>query len=63
MNEVIPEESWDQKIDDIVNNKINIFVIGDDWKNKFDFLKDYCKIIYLPRTKNISSTKIKNNLK
>lgn len=59
---VIPENCWEQKIDDIVNNNIDIFVMGDDWKGKFDFLKDYCQVIYLPRTVGISTTKIKNDL-
>ncbi|MPQ38229.1 glycerol-3-phosphate cytidylyltransferase [Lactobacillus plantarum] len=62
VDKVIPEESWDQKINDVVNNDVDIFVIGDDWKGKFDFLKDYCEVIYLPRTEGISSTKIKHDL-
>lgn len=63
VDEVIPENSWDQKIDDIVNNNIDIFVMGDDWKGKFDYLNEFCEVIYLPRTSNISSTMIKNKLK
>ena len=59
---VIPENNWDQKIDDIKEFGINTFVMGDDWKGKFDFLKDYCEVIYLPRTKEISTTKIKKDL-
>ena len=59
---VIPEYSWEQKVNDIKEFKVDIFVIGDDWKGKFDFLKDYCKVIYLPRTPEISTTKIKNDL-
>ena len=46
-----------------MNNQVNIFVIGDDWKGKFDFLKDYCEVVYLDRTENISTTKIKEELK
>ncbi len=62
VDEVIPETCWEQKIDDVVNNKVDIFVMGDDWKGKFDFLKDYCEVIYLPRTAGISTTKIKTDL-
>ena len=59
---VIPEVSWDQKRDDIVKYNIDIFVIGDDWKGKFDFLSDLCSVVYLPRTEEISTTKIKEDL-
>ena len=59
---VIPENNWDQKIDDIKEFGINTFVMGEDWKGKFDFLKEYCEVIYLPRTKEISTTKIKKDL-
>ncbi|KYD09566.1 glycerol-3-phosphate cytidylyltransferase [Heyndrickxia sporothermodurans] len=62
VDEVIPERTWDQKIDDVINNNVDIFVMGDDWKGKFDFLKDYCEVIYLPRTVGISTTKIKKDL-
>lgn len=60
---VIPENSWEQKIDDVIEFKIDKFVIGDDWKGKFDFLKEYCEVIYLPRTPEISTSKIKYDLK
>jgi len=59
---VIPEESWEQKKSDIIMYHIDIFVMGDDWKGKFDFLNDKCEIVYLPRTEEISTTKIKNDL-
>ena len=62
VDEVIPENCWEQKIDDVVRNGADVFVMGDDWKGKFDFLKDYCEVIYLPRTVGISTTKIKNDL-
>ena len=62
VDEVIPERTREQKIDDVVKNDIAIFVVGDDWKGKFDFLKDYCEVIYLPRTDGISTTKIKDDL-
>ncbi len=56
---VIPEENWEQKIDDVQKYYADIFVMGDDWEGKFDFLKDYCEVLYLPRTPDISSTKTK----
>ena len=59
---VIPEKSWEQKISDVKEFKIDIFVIGDDWKGKFDYLKEYCEVVYLPRTPEISTTKIKKDL-
>lgn len=59
---VIPENNWEQKIDDIKEFKVDIFVIGDDWRGKFDFLKDYCEVVYLNRTPEISTTKIKEEL-
>lgn len=62
VDKVIPENNWDQKIRDVLENNIDIFVMGDDWGGKFDFLKDYCQVIYLPRTAGISTTKIKRDL-
>lgn len=62
VDEVIPEHDWDQKISDVVDHNIDIFVMGDDWEGKFDFLKDYCEVVYLPRTVGISTTKIKKDL-
>ena len=59
---VIPEENWDQKISDVKEYHVDTFVMGDDWKGKFDFLKDYCEVVYLPRTEGISTTKIKQDL-
>ena len=59
---VISEENWEQKIDDIKKYNVDIFAMGDDWKGKFDFLKDYCEVIYLPRTQNISTTELKKEL-
>ena len=60
---VIPEESWEQKVSDVKEFKVDTFVIGDDWEGKFDFLKDYCEVVYLPRTPEISTTQIKKDLK
>lgn len=56
---VIPESSWSQKERDILEYHIDTFVMGDDWEGKFDELKTLCNVVYLPRTKNISSTAIK----
>jgi len=58
---VIPETSWEQKLDDIKKFKVDYLVMGEDWKGKFDFLAQYCKVIYLPRTDGISSTALKNS--
>ena len=63
VDEVIPENSWDQKIKDVQEHNIDVFVMGDDWKGKFDFLKDYCEVVYLPRTEGISTTQLKDELK
>ena len=60
---VIPEENWEQKISDVKEFKIDTFVMGDDWIGKFDFLKDYCEVVYLSRTPEISTTQIINDLK
>ncbi len=62
VDEVIFEESWDQKIKDVQEHNVDVFVMGDDWEGKFDFLKDYCEVVYLPRTAGISTTKIKKDL-
>ena len=59
---VIPENNWDQKISDVQDYKIDTFVMGSDWEGKFDFLKDYCEVVYLPRTEGISTTQIKEDL-
>lgn len=62
VDEVIPERNWDQKVRDVIKHDIDVFVMGDDWKGHFDFLRDYCRVVYLPRTVGISSTKIKKDL-
>ena len=59
---VIPEENWEQKRTDVETYAIDVFVIGDDWTGKFDFLKEQCEVVYLPRTPEISTTKIKADL-
>ena len=60
---VIPEENWAQKVSDVQEFRVDTFVMGDDWEGKFDFLKNYCEVVYLPRTPEISTTQIKQELK
>lgn len=61
---VIPEENWKQKINDVKEYKIDVVVMGSDWagSDRFDYLKDYCEVVYLDRTEGISTTKIKEDL-
>lgn len=59
---VIEESSWEQKITDIKKYNVDIFVMGDDWQGKFDFLSDYCEVKYFGRTPEISTSQIKNDL-
>ncbi|NTU71136.1 MAG: glycerol-3-phosphate cytidylyltransferase [Coriobacteriia bacterium] len=61
---VIPENSWEQKLDDIKNYSIDVVVMGDDWadSDKFDYLKDHCELVFLARTDGISTTEIKADL-
>ena len=63
VDEIFEENSWEQKIDDVKNKSVDVFVIGDDWEGKFDFLKEYCEVVYLPRTPDISTTELKEFLK
>lgn len=63
VDKVLLETSWEQERKDVIDNKIDIFVMGDDWKGKFDFLSDICQVVYLPRTPDISSTDLKRKLK
>ena len=59
----IPEENWEQKRTDIHEYHVDTFVIGDDWTGKFDYLKEEgCEVVYLPRTPEISTTQIKQDL-
>lgn len=62
VDKVIPENTWDQKTEDVKKYNIDVFVMGDDWKGKFDYLKEYCEVVYLPRTLDISTTKVKQIL-
>lgn len=59
---VIPEESWEQKVKDIKQYHVDTFVMGNDWEGKFDFLKKYCEVVYLPRTPEISTSQIKSDI-
>ena len=61
-DQIVVEEYEGQKIDDIRKYNVDIFAIGDDWKGKFDYLNDYCKVVYLERTKGISSTEIRSGI-
>lgn len=60
---VIPETDWEQKVRDVQEYHVDVFAIGNDWEGKFDFLKEYCEVVYLDRTDGISSTQLKNSLK
>lgn len=61
---VIPEKNWGQKRDDVKKYEIDTVVMGSDWEGNenFEKLKDLCEVVYIPRTDNISTTKIKNDL-
>lgn len=59
-DEIIIEEYEGQKIDDIKRHDVDIFTVGSDWKGKFDYLRDYCKVVYLDRTSGISSSEIRS---
>ena len=62
VDKVIPENDWEQKVEDIKKYNIDIFAMGDDWEGKFDFLKEECEVMYLPRTGGISSSDLKEAL-
>lgn len=59
VDEIIAEETWEQKLDDVLAHKIDVFTMGDDWIGKFDFLMPHCEVVYLERTPDISSTVIR----
>ena len=60
VDHVIPEEAWEvQKKSDVLKYDVDLFVMGNDWEGKFDFLSEFCEVVYLPRTKGISSTAIR----
>lgn len=62
VDEVFPELTWEQKFEDIRRYGADVFVMGDDWRGKFDFLRQGCEVVYLPRTPSISTTEIKSSL-
>ena len=62
-DQIVIEDYMGQKIDDILKYDVDVFAIGSDWEGKFDFLKDSCEVVYLPRTPEISTTQIKKDLK
>jgi glycerol-3-phosphate cytidylyltransferase len=59
VDQIFPEENWEQKIDDIKKYNAKYLVMGDDWRGKFDHLNIYTKVVYLPRTPEVSSTLIR----
>jgi glycerol-3-phosphate cytidylyltransferase len=59
---VIEEKNWEQKQSDIKKYNVDIFAMGNDWEGKFDFLKSECEVVYLERTKDISTTQLKKSL-
>lgn len=62
VDKVIPETCWEQKIDDIKTYGVDLFVMGDDWAGEFDFLKEHCEVVYLSRTRDISSSFLKKQV-
>lgn len=62
VDEVIREDSWEQKTEDVGRHQIDVLVMGSDWQGKFDHLKEYCQVEYLPRTPDISTTEIKEDI-
>lgn len=61
---VIPEENWEQKINDVTKYEVDVVVMGSDWvdNEKFEALRDYCDVVYLDRTEGVSTSKIKKEL-
>lgn len=62
VDEVIEENNWEQKKNDIKKYDIDVFAMGDDWKGKFNFLNNICKVVYLPRTAGVSTTQLKKHV-
>lgn len=62
VDHVFPEHSWEQKISDIEKFGIDLFVMGSDWRNKFDYLSSYCRVVYLERTPEISSSSLREGI-
>jgi|SRR5699024_1758875 len=62
VDQVIPENTWEQKRNDIVHHGVDILAMGADWEGEFDHLKDLCEVTYVPRTPDVSSTRLKQAL-
>lgn len=62
VDKVIPETCWEQKVADVKAHGVDVFVMGEDWAGEFDFLKEHCEVIYLSRTKDISTSFLKGRL-
>lgn len=62
VDRVIAEDNWEQKVGDVKKYNVDIFAMGSDWDGEFDFLKEYCEVVYLSRTENISTTQLKLEL-
>jgi glycerol-3-phosphate cytidylyltransferase len=62
VDEVFPENDWEQKTSDVKKYRAKVFAMGDDWQGKFDYLSEICEVVYLNRTENISTTHIKQKL-
>lgn len=62
VDEVIAEDDWAQKASDALRLGADVFVMGDDWAGKFDFMAEHCKVVYLARTPDVSSTEIKQRI-
>ena len=63
VDQIIPETCWEQKSEDVRRYQVDVFVMGDDWTGKFDYLASQCEVVYLPRTPDISTTELKEDLK
>ncbi len=63
VDEVFAEEDWDQKAADAIRLGADVFVMGDDWAGKFDFMAEHCRVVYLARTPDVSSTEIKRRMR
>ncbi|UYO00441.1 MAG: adenylyltransferase/cytidyltransferase family protein [Devosia sp.] len=63
VSDVFPERTWEQKVQDIQRIAADVFVMGDDWAGKFDDLSQYCDVVYLSRTPDISSSIVRNSLR
>ena len=63
VDEVFAEDDWDQKVPDAIRLGADVFVMGDDWAGKFDFMADHCQVVYLARTPDVSSTEIKRRMR